>query len=174
MYLGRGNRELGWWSPVERGIFPLDGLRVTRSMRQSSRRLECTVNMAFRSVMEACATVRTDANWITSDFIEAYCELHDLGWAHSVEVWSDDRLVGGLYGVRINGFFAGESMFHFERDASKVALMHLVDLMRLDNMALLDAQVCTEHLATLGCIQVPRWDYLRLLETATGIAILGE
>lgn len=172
MFLGARNRELGWWSPVERGIFPLDGLRVTRSMRQSARRFDYTVNLAFRAVMEACATARSDANWINNDFVDAYCELHDLGWAHSVEVWHDGRLVGGLYGVRINGFFAGESMFHYERDASKVALMHLVDLMRLDAMVLLDTQWCTEHLASLGCVQVPRLDYLRLLESATGIAIL--
>ena len=172
MYLGRGNRNLGWWSPEERGVFPLDGLRVTRSMRQSAGRYECTVDVAFRPVMEACATARIDGNWINSDFIDAYCVLHELGWAHSVETWHEGRLVGGLYGVRINGFFAGESMFHYERDASKVALMHLVDLMRLDGMRLLDTQWCTNHLASLGCLTVPRADYLRLLESATGIAIL--
>lgn len=172
MYLGVRNRELAWWSPLMRGVIPLDGLRVTRSMRQSARRYSVTVNAAFRPVMEQCATMRTDGNWISSDFIAAYCALHELGWAHSVEVWHDGVLVGGLYGVRINGFFAGESMFHSERDASKVALMHLVDLMRLDGMTLLDTQWCTEHLASLGCTEVPRERYLSLLESATGIAIL--
>lgn len=172
MYLGNGNRNLGWWSPVERGVIPLEELRVTRSMRQSARRYRCTVNAAFRIVMEQCATAREDGNWINSDFINAYCRLHDLGWAHSVETWENGVLVGGLYGVRINRFFAGESMFHSARDASKVALMHLVDLMRLDDMTLLDTQWCTDHLASLGCTEMGRGQYLSLLQSATGVAIL--
>lgn len=172
MHLGARNRELAWWSPVERGVIPLDGLRVTRSMRQSARRYRCTVDTAFRFVMEQCATSREDGNWITSEFIDAYCHLHELGWAHSVEVWDDGVLAGGLYGVRINRFFAGESMFHTSRDASKVALMHLVDLMRLAGMTLLDTQWCTEHLASLGCRDMGRLRYLSLLQSATGVAIL--
>jgi leucyl/phenylalanyl-tRNA--protein transferase len=173
MRLDAGSGPLAWWSPVRRGIFPLDGLRITRSLRRSCRRFEVTVDRDFRSVMQECAKGRADGNWIEEDFVEAYCRLHEMGWAHSIEVRIDGLLVGGLYGVRIGGFFAGESMFHRERDASKAALVALVGMMRLDGMVLLDTQWCTEHLASLGCTEVPRLDYLALLESATGVAILG-
>jgi leucyl/phenylalanyl-tRNA--protein transferase len=167
MYVDKHHRNLGWWSPVQRGVIPLDGLRVSRSMRQSARRFSCTINSDFVAVMQRCADVRTDGNWIDDEFISAYTHLHTLGHAHSVEVRNlRNELVGGLYGVRINGFFAGESMFHLEDDASKVALMHLVDLMNLDGMTLLDTQWCTDHLASLGCISVPRTQYLGLLRQA--------
>jgi leucyl/phenylalanyl-tRNA--protein transferase len=160
-------RDLLWWSPVDRGVIPLDGVRITRSMRQSAKMFTCTVNTAFVDVMKKCATTHTDGNWIDKNFIDAYTELHQEGHAHSVEVWnSNGELVGGLYGVRINKFFAGESMFHTETDASKVALMHLVQLMTLDGMELLDTQWRTEHLETLGCIAVPREKYLQLLASA--------
>lgn len=167
MYVDKRHRNLGWWSPVQRGVIPLDGLRISRSMRQSARRFSCTINSDFVAVMQRCANLRTDGNWIDDEFISAYTQLHVLGHAHSVEVRnSQNELVGGLYGVRINGFFAGESMFHLEDDASKVALMHLVDLMNLDGMTLLDTQWCTDHLASLGCISVPRTHYLGLLRHA--------
>jgi leucyl/phenylalanyl-tRNA---protein transferase len=167
MYVDKRHRNLGWWSPVQRGVIPLDGLRISRSMRQSARRFSCTINSDFVAVMQRCANLRTDGNWIDDEFISAYTQLHVLGHAHSVEVQnSRNELVGGLYGVRINGFFAGESMFHLEDDASKVALMHLVDLMNLDGMTLLDTQWCTDHLASLGCISVPRRQYLTLLRHA--------
>jgi leucyl/phenylalanyl-tRNA--protein transferase len=167
MYVDKRHRNLGWWSPVQRGVIPLDGLRISRSMRQSSRRFSCTINSDFVAVMQRCADLRTDGNWIDGEFISAYTQLHALGHAHSVEVRNErNELVGGLYGVRINGFFAGESMFHLEDDASKVALMHLVDLMNLDGMTLLDTQWCTDHLASLGCISVPRTQYLGLLRQA--------
>jgi leucyl/phenylalanyl-tRNA--protein transferase len=167
MYVDKRHRNLGWWSPVQRGVIPLDGLRISRSMRQSSRRFSCTINSDFVAVMQRCADLRTDGNWINNEFISAYTQLHALGHAHSVEVRNErNELVGGLYGVRINGFFAGESMFHLEDDASKVALMHLVDLMNLDGMTLLDTQWCTDHLASLGCISVPRTQYLGLLRQA--------
>jgi leucyl/phenylalanyl-tRNA--protein transferase len=160
-------RTLLWWSPVDRGIIPLDGLRITRSVRQSAKKYTCTVNTAFTNVMNLCATSHTEGNWINRDFISSYTELHHLGHAHSVEVWnSDGHLVGGLYGVRINKFFAGESMFHTETDASKVALMHLVQLMTLDGMELLDTQWRTDHLETLGCIAIPREKYLQMLASA--------
>ena len=160
-------RDLLWWSPVDRGVIPLNGVRITRSMRQSAKMFTCTVNTAFVDVMKKCATTHTDGNWIDKNFIDAYTELHQEGHAHSVEVWnSNGELVGGLYGVRINKFFAGESMFHTETDASKVALMHLVQLMTLDGMELLDTQWRTEHLETLGCIAVPREKYLQLLASA--------
>jgi leucyl/phenylalanyl-tRNA---protein transferase len=160
-------RNLAWWSPVDRGVIPLDGLRVTRSMRKSAQKFTCTINEAFTDVMTLCGSMRTDGNWITREFINAYSDLHDEGHAHSVEVWNEaDELVGGLYGVRINKFFAGESMFHSQTDASKVALMHLVELMTLDGMELLDTQWRTEHLETLGCIAIPREKYLQLLANA--------
>jgi leucyl/phenylalanyl-tRNA--protein transferase len=160
-------RNLAWWSPVDRGVIPLDGLRVTRSMQQSAKKFTCTVNQAFTEVMTLCGSMRTDGNWINQHFIDAYTDLHEEGHAHSVEVWNEaGDLVGGLYGVRINKFFAGESMFHIETDASKVALMHLVQLMTLDGMELLDTQWRTDHLESLGCIALPREKYLQLLASA--------
>jgi leucyl/phenylalanyl-tRNA--protein transferase len=167
MYVDKKSRMLGWWSPLERGVIPLDGFRITRSLRSSAQDFVCTVNVAFGHVMQECATARTDGNWINQEFIDAYTTLHQMGHAHSVEVWNKKgELVGGLYGLRINGFFAGESMFHRESDASKVALMYLVDLMNLDGMQLLDTQWNTDHLASLGCTSVARADYLALLATA--------
>jgi leucyl/phenylalanyl-tRNA--protein transferase len=167
MYVDKKSRMLGWWSPLERGVIPLDGFRITRSLRSSAQQFVCTINVAFARVMQECATARTDGNWINQEFIDAYTHLHQLGHAHSVEVWNKKgELVGGLYGLRINGLFAGESMFHRETDASKVALMHLVDLMNLDGMQLLDTQWNTDHLASLGCTSVTRADYLALLATA--------
>ena len=128
--------------------------------------MRTTFNQAFRDVMIACSNTHKEGNWITEEFIEAYCRLHDLGWAHSVEVWQDDQLVGGLYGIRVNGFFAGESMFHRRRDASKVALMALVGAMQMAGMTLLDTQWWTEHLQSLGATELPRRDYLKRLELA--------
>jgi leucyl/phenylalanyl-tRNA--protein transferase len=159
---------IGWWSPDPRGILPLDSLRVTRSMRQSARRFDIRVDTCFADVIRACADPSREDGWITADFIAAYERLHELGWAHSVEVFDRDGvLAGGLYGVRIEGVFAGESMFHHKRDASKVALMALVDLMRTSGMTLLDVQWCTEHLASLGAVAIPREDYLARLADAS-------
>jgi leucyl/phenylalanyl-tRNA---protein transferase len=159
--------KLGWWSPEPRGIVPLDGLRVTRSMRQSARHFEIRVDTCFTEVMRACGDPSREDGWITREFIDAYTTLHDLGWAHSVEVFDrQGQLAGGLYGVRINGLFAGESMFHRQRDASKAALMALVRLMQDSAMQLLDVQWCTAHLASLGSIEIPRARYLSLLAAA--------
>jgi len=159
---------LGWWSPDPRGILPLDGLRVTRSMRQSARRFDIRVDTCFADVIRACADPSRKDGWITDGFIAAYQQLHELGWAHSVEVFDrDGALAGGLYGVRVGRAFAGESMFHHKRDASKVALMALVDLMRTSGMALLDVQWCTEHLASLGAVAISREDYLARLADAS-------
>lgn len=169
MGIGRGNKQIGWWSPALRGILPLDGLRVTRSMRQSERRYRVAVDTRFGEVIRACASPSREGVWITRNFIEAYEELHSLGWAHSVETYdSEGHLVGGLYGVRIGRFFAGESMFHIQRDASKVALMHLVATMKQAGMTLLDVQWSTPHLASLGVVEVPRAEYLGLLAAAVG------
>jgi leucyl/phenylalanyl-tRNA--protein transferase len=167
MYIDKKLRLLGWWSPLQRGVLPLDGLIVTRSMRQSARKYTTTFNTAFHDVMVACASQREDGNWITDDFIKAYCALHERGWAHSVETWDNEgQLVGGLYGVRIQNFFAGESMFHHKTDASKVALMSLVGAMQAAGMKLLDTQWKTEHLASLGVVEVPRPRYLSMLTAA--------
>jgi leucyl/phenylalanyl-tRNA--protein transferase len=167
MYVDKKSRMLGWWSPFERGVIPLNGFHISRSMRNSAQHFVCTINVAFVRVMQECATARTDGNWINQEFINAYTVLHEMGHAHSVEVWNKKgELVGGLYGLRINGFFAGESMFHRETDASKVALKHLVDLMNLDGMQLLDTQWNTDHLSSLGCTSVPRPEYLALLAKA--------
>lgn len=165
-----GTGVLGWWSPDPRGILPLEGLRTTRSMRQSAKRYEIRVDTCFRDVMRGCADPSRADGWITDEFIDAYSTLHALGWAHSVEAFAKDgTLAGGLYGIRVNGLFAGESMFHRERDASKVALMALVDLMRGCGMTLLDVQWCTDHLASLGVIEVSRDDYLARLHSALAI-----
>jgi leucyl/phenylalanyl-tRNA--protein transferase len=157
-----------WWSPDPRGVLPLDGLRVSRSLRASVRRMEVRVDTAFDQVIRACADPARDSGWITEEIIAGYTELHRLGWAHSVETWQDGRLVGGLYGVATGGLFAGESMFHRVTDASKVALVGLVDLLRDEHaqQRVLDVQWSTPHLASLGVVEVPRSTYLDLLETA--------
>lgn len=167
MGVGELDDRLGWWSPNPRGILPLDGLRVTRSMRQSAKRFEIRVDTCFTRVMHACADPSRGSSWITEEFIASYTRLHELGWAHSVEVFDrSGQFVGGLYGLRIDAYFSGESMFHIERDASKVALMALVDLMRSSGMILLDVQWCSEHLASLGAIDIPRNEYLARLAAA--------
>jgi leucyl/phenylalanyl-tRNA--protein transferase len=160
--------DLAWWSPDPRGILPLDAMRVTRSLKVSARRFEVTVDRCFTEVMRECADDRRDKGWITDEFIETYTELHRLGWAHSVEAWTPaGDLAGGLYGLEIGGLFAGESMFHRETDASKVALLGLVDRMRAAGGArVLDVQWRTDHLATLGAIEIPRATYLGLLAVA--------
>jgi len=163
-------RRLGWWSPDPRGVLPLDGLRVSRSLRRSTRRYEVRVDTAFADVITACASTRRRGGWITPAFITAYCRLHELGWTHSVETWTaDGELAGGLYGVAIGGLFAGESMFHRRTDASKVALVALVDELRASGMTLLDVQWVTPHLATLGATEVPRARYLALLADALAV-----
>ena len=165
---GNPGMPMLWWSPDPRGILPLDGLKVSRSLRASVRRMEVRVDTAFDEVISACADPSRDSGWIDEEIIDAYTELHELGWAHSVETWQDDRLVGGLYGIAIGGLFAGESMFHRVTDASKVALVGLFDLL-LDEYAdrrLLDVQWSTPHLASMGVVEVPRSTYLDLLQDA--------
>jgi leucyl/phenylalanyl-tRNA--protein transferase len=166
MPVARGHR-LAWWSPDPRGILPLESLRVSRSLRQSCRRYEVRFDTAFNDVITTCATVDRDGGWITDDIVRAYTRLHDMGWAHSVETWDEEgHLVGGLYGVAIGGFFAGESMFHHGRDASKVALVGLVDHLKESGASLLDIQWTTSHLESLGAIDISRSDYLDRLADA--------
>ncbi len=163
-------RALLWWSPALRGVLPLSHLRVTRSMRQSSRRYEIRFDTAFDEVIAGCADRRRPGGWIDVRMLTAYRRLHRMGWAHSVEAWQDGELAGGLYGVCIGGLFAGESMFHRRRDASKVALMSLVGLLARDGVdRLLDVQWCTPHLASLGAVEIPRDAYLARLETALAL-----
>lgn len=160
-------RQIAWFSPDPRGIIPLDGLRVSRSLRRSMRRYVASVDQAFVEVVTACADPRRPGAWIDRAIITAYTRLFELGWAHSVETWLDDRLVGGLYGVRIGGFFAGEAMFHRATDASKVALVHLVDLLVAEGVELLDIQWTTPHLRSLGAVDIARAEYLERLARVT-------
>ena len=159
---------MAWWSPEERGVLPLDGLRVSRSLRQSCAHFEIRVDSAFSEVVAGCADPSRSGGWIDEEIATAYTELYRLGWAHSVEAWADGELAGGLYGVAVGGLFAGESMFTRRRDASKVALVGLVDLLRDEHaeQRLLDTQWQTPHLASLGVVAIPREDYLARLATA--------
>jgi len=165
---GSPGDPMHWFSPVRRGVLPLDGLVVSRSLRRSAQELEIRVDTAFAEVVDACADPARPSGWIDDDIRAAYRRLHDLGWAHSVETWRDGRLVGGLYGVAVGGLFAGESMFHRERDASKVALVGLVERLRDRHAAarVLDVQWVTPHLASLGVVEVGREAYLRRLSRA--------
>ncbi len=163
----RGRRPLGWWSPDPRGVIDLAGLRVSRSLRRSVRSYGVTVDTDFAGVVAGCADPGRHGRWITPEIAAAYTELHRLGWAHSVEVWQDGALVGGLYGVAVGGLFSGESMFHRATDASKVALVALVGLLDDgDPRRLLDVQWLTPHLASLGAGQLSRADYLARLRPA--------
>jgi leucyl/phenylalanyl-tRNA---protein transferase len=165
MPVGGRRSPMAWWSPVSRGVLPLDRLRVSRSLRRSVRHFEIRVDTRFAEVVEACADPRRPGAWIDDRIAAAYVRLHELGWAHSVEAWQDDELAGGLYGVAIGGLFAGESMFHRVTDASKVALVGLVDALSDEHAEdrLIDVQWVTPHLASLGVEAVSRLDYLRRL-----------
>jgi leucyl/phenylalanyl-tRNA--protein transferase len=172
MPLGRDGR-LGWWSPDPRGVLPLDGVAVSRSLRRSLRRYEVRIDTAFDAVVAACADPSRSGGWIDAEIVAGYRRLHDLRWVHSVEAWAPDgELAGGLYGVAIGGLFAGESMFHTRTDASKVALVALVGILA-DGVPgrLLDVQWRTDHLASLGAVDVARADYLRLLAAAREVSL---
>lgn len=169
-----GARRLGWWSPDPRAVIPLDGLVVSRSLRRSAQRFTVTIDTAFDEVVAACAREGEADRWIHPDIAAAYRRLFDLGWAHSVEVRDrtvDGQLVGGLYGISVGGLFAGESMFHHATDASKVALMHLVEILGRDGnlFRILDVQWRTEHLGSMGAIEIPRAEYLRRLRRAADV-----
>ena len=168
MPLRRG--VMAWWSPDPRGIIPLDGVRVSRSLRRSCGRFEIRIDTAFEEVIAECADRRREGAWIDASMEAAYIRLHHLGWAHSVEAWTPaGDLAGGLYGVCIGGFFAGESMFHRATDASKVALVALVDLLRGAGAALLDVQWATPHLRSLGAVEISRREYVSRLPHALGL-----
>jgi leucyl/phenylalanyl-tRNA--protein transferase len=156
-----------WWSPDPRAIFELDGLHVSRRLRRTLRsgRLTMTVNRDFAGVIRGCAD-RAEGTWIIPEMMAAYEELHRLGHAHSLEVWCDGELAGGIYGVALGGFFAGESMFSRCRDASKVALVSLVERLKERGFTLFDIQFLTEHTRRLGAVEVLRSEYLERLEKA--------
>jgi leucyl/phenylalanyl-tRNA--protein transferase len=178
MPIGEPGRKpwMWWWSPVRRGVLPLDGLRVSKSLRASSKRYTVTVDAAFGKVMTRCADPAREGGWIDERITAVYTELHLRGYAHSVEAWTPEgRLAGGLYGVALGGLFAGESMFHdarIGRDASKVALVGLVERLRAAGDAdrrILDVQWRTDHLASLGAQEISRTDYLRRLDAALAL-----
>ncbi len=164
-----------WWSPDPRAIFDLDTFQPHRSVRKTIRRnaWRFTTDHDFEGVMRACAAPSPDrpSTWISEDFVTSYVELARRGMAHSIEVWAEDQIIGGLYGVTLGGFFGGESMFHRRTDASKAAVAFLVDHLRARGFVLLDAQVPNHHLTNLGAIPISRADYLRRLKSALGLKI---
>lgn len=164
-----GHGALLWWSPDPRGVLLPGGLRVSRSLARSARRYEVSIDLDFAGVLAGCADPNRPGRWITPAFAAAYLHLHELGWAHSVETWCGDELVGGLYGVAVGGLFAGEAMFHRAPDASKVALLALERAVFADrdSARLVDVQWPTPHLRSLGVVPVPKSDYLRRLAAAT-------
>jgi leucyl/phenylalanyl-tRNA--protein transferase len=157
-----------WWSPDPRAVLELDGLHVSRRLRRTIRsgKFTVTVNRAFARVIRGCAERPEEGTWITEQMMDAYETLHTSGHAHSVEVWQGEELAGGLYGVALGGFFAGESMFTRLRDASKVALAHTVERLRERGFQLFDVQFVTEHTERLGAIEIPRDEYLARLRRA--------
>jgi len=159
--------EIRWFSPDPRAILPLDTFHVPRRLQRVVRqgRFEIRIDTAFREVIEACAE-REDGSWIDREIIESYCALHEAGAAHSVEAWRENRLAGGLYGVSLGSAFFGESMFHRETDASKVALVGLVERLRARGYRLLDVQWTTPHLEAVGAVEIRRRTYLRWLRQA--------
>lgn len=164
-----------WFSPDPRGVIELDGLHISRRLARTCRsgKFEATCNRDFRGVIRGCGTApgRRGQTWLTPRMVRAYVRLHELGWAHSVEVWHEGQLAGGTYGLGINGLFAAESMFHYVTDASKVALVHLVSHLRARGYALLDIQQVTPHTATMGAIEISRREYLARLARALAVPV---
>lgn len=157
-----------WWSPEWRMVLFLDDLKISKSMRNILNRdvFKVTFNQDFKAVISNCQSVKREGQngtWITDDMIAAYCKLHELGHAQSVEVWQNDQLVGGLYGVDLGHVFCGESMFSKVSNASKVAFIHLVQKLKQEEYVLLDCQVYNEHLESLGCVEIERDDFMMIL-----------
>lgn len=165
--------DVFWVEPKKRGVLPLDGFHLSRSLAKllRSERYSTTVDRAFGAVVSSCAepTAERPDTWINPEIERAYAELHRRGYAHSVETWKDGVLLGGLYGVRLGAAFFGESMFSRAANASKVALAHLVARLRIGGFRLLDCQFLTDHLASLGTVEVERDDYVALLDSALGL-----
>ncbi len=165
--MGEPDGSVRWYTADPRGVIPLDRFHVPGTLRQTIRqgRFEIRINASFERVMRECMS-RRESTWINEDLVRAYVRLHELGYAHSVESWCGGELAGGLYGVSLGAAFFGESMFFTVRDASKVALAHLVDRLREREFELLDTQATTGHLKRFGCIDVPAQEYLKLLHKA--------
>lgn len=172
----RDDPTIFWVDPKLRGVIPLDGIHVSKSLKKTIKKniFEIRTNTAFAEVIKECAVARVDSTgavgetWINDEIIRAYNEMHQMGLAHSVECWFDNKLVGGLYGVSLRGAFCGESMFSNKTDASKVALVHLVARLKLGGFTLLDTQFLTEHLKTMGAVEISNREYLERLERALG------
>lgn len=164
------NEPILWWSPNPRGILPLSNFTVSKSLAKFIRKspYRVTVNHSFERVIHACAKVPRQASgtWITQNMIDAYITLHHHGSAHSIEVWDGKELIGGLYGVTPGNLFCGESMFHYATNASKLAMFHLVALLRESGGEFIDCQLQNDHLASLGCIEIPRNQFLNKLKVA--------
>ncbi len=160
--------KIEWFDPDPRGVVPLEAVHVPRSLKRTLRRdiFEIRVDTAFAETMAGCA--ERSSTWINADIKRAYFELHEMGFAHSVESWCDGELAGGLYGVHLKGAFFGESMFARRTDASKVAFVHLVARLRAGGFALLDTQMVTDHMQRFGAVEIPRRDYRRRLASALG------
>lgn len=163
--------EIHWYSPDPRAVIELEGFKISRSLRTTIRKgiFEIRINTRFKEVIERCAN--RSETWISNEIIRSYLLLHSMGYAHSVEAWKNGELAGGLYGVAIGGAFFGESMFSLERDASKVALVSLVDRLKLKKFTLLDTQFMTEHLFRLGAREISKEEYLRRLSEATSLSV---
>ena len=164
-YCGNGT-EIGWFRPRRRALFPIEGIRVSRSLAKTIRNntFQIKFDTDFEQVMRGC--LRPNANWISERIIQTYCEIHRQGWAHCSETWKGGRLVGGVYGLAIGACFCAESMFHRETDASKVALWALVDKCRDLGFTLFDAQIMNPHLASLGAFEISDREYRKKLAEA--------
>lgn len=166
-------KPVSWWSPDPRAIFEIETFRLSRRLARLYRNgnLVFTFDKSFKEVMQGCARPAPgrEKTWISKEFIAAYCRLHKVGIAHSTEAWADGKLVGGVYGVAIGGFFAGESMFHTLSNASTLSLFHLIDHLKKQGYRLFDSQVISSHTASLGAIEIPRKEYLHRLERALKI-----
>lgn len=165
----REDNEIYWYAPDPRGLLPIEGFHCPSRLGQTVRQepYDIEIDRAFGDVMRACAEPRSEENestWISEGIIEAYTELHEMGFAHSVEAWDGDRLVGGLYGVALGGLFAGESMFYRETDASKICLVHLADRLEERGFGLFDVQWVNSHLEQFGAYEIPRDEYEERLQ----------
>jgi len=164
------DQKIYWINPQNRGILPLGGLHISKSLRKTIKRksFNVTYNYNFRHIIQECAKIgsRRPETWINQEIMEAYIELHKIGYAHSIECWKDNKIVGGLYGIALGGAFFGESMFSQQSNASKIALVHLVAILKDRGFILLDTQFTSDHLETMGVIEISRENYLKKLKNA--------